>query len=127
MTARSMKAHKHQPVLMIIECCAFFFCVGFACLWIFTPDKHFDARLALSLLTFTGTEMVRRYVRRKEPHVKVDIDMQNVYVVRYHPDPTLPSCVAIAFLGITVTNESSVPITIRDVLFRYTYRGLVRT
>jgi hypothetical protein len=122
-----MQIDTSRPVLLVAECVAFVTCAAFAILW-YLRGGHFDVLFSAAGLVFVGTEMARRYGRVEEAHVKVDIDTQNVFAARFDSQgSSLRGHFCLGFYSISVTNMSSSPVTLRDVLFRYRFRGVTHT
>ena len=123
-----MQIDTSRPVLLAVECTALALCVVFGALWYAKPDGHYDVLFTLSTLTFVFTEMVRRYGKAKEPHVKVEIDTRNTFAARFDSaGSSLRGHFSLGFYSISVTNMSSSPLTIKDVLLRYRFRGVTHT
>lgn len=122
-----MKIDTSRPILLALECAALAMGAVFGVFW-YTSGTPYDVLFGLVSLTFVATEMTRRYGKADEAHVKVDVDTRNTFAARFDSEgSSLRGRFSLGFYGITVTNLSSSPVTIRQVLLRYRFRDITHT
>lgn len=122
-----MRIDTSRPILLALECAALAMCAVFGFFW-YTRGTPYDVFFGLVSLTFIVTEMARRYGRVEEAHVKVEIDTRNTFAAKFDSQgSSLRGHLSLAFYAICMTNMSSSPVTIKQVLFRYRLRGITHT